>query len=67
MERIDTLLTTGMKAMVVMLSLGGFLWLAQYSLQEHGYTEDERASMERLHDAVTANDYLTQLAEVHGL
>ena len=67
MNYLDNLLTTGMKAIVVMLTLGGFLWLAEYSLQTHGYTEDERAALDELHAALEANDYLTQLAEANGL
>ena len=67
MEHLDALLTTGMKAIVVCLTLIGFVWLAQYSLQTHGYSSEERAAMDELIEAQTANDYLTRLAEANGL
>lgn len=50
--------------LLALLALAGFVWLAQYSLREHGYSAEERKAMDDLHVALDANDYLTQLQEV---
>ena len=67
METIDRITPTWAKTLVVCLTLIGFVWLAEYSLDTHGYSAEERAALDELHAALEVNDYLTQLAEANGL
>ena len=61
METIDNLFATWLKLTFVGLVMAGGWWLAQYSLQTHGYSQEERAAMNELIEAQAANDWLTEL------
>lgn len=66
METIDRLFAAWLKITFVGLVMAGFVWLAQYSLQTHGYSQEERAAMNELIEAQAANDWLTELEKKYA-
>lgn len=60
-----------MKLIIPLLSVLGFLWLAQVSQQEHGYTDEEREALEHAIESALAEDeaedWLTLIARAHNI
>ena len=64
MNYLDSVLTAGIKALVVCITVFLFGWLAEYSYQQKvsgGYSQEEVDAVTRLSQAQEANDYLSQL------